>query len=203
MKVYQAVLPLLAAMAMVAGCESRSSAEMMVGQAQDAVEKVRPEASVKTAEQFKPLEATLTQMKQNFAQGEYKAVKSDATQFNAQYKTLMEAMTAKQVEADAIIQEWATLNNDVPKSVEAVQARVDSLKPNALPKDVTKDELETAKKDLETAKATWDEATKAANAGNPAEARDKARIVQAKMEELKNSLGMTAQVASNTPTSAG
>ena len=203
MKVYQTLLPLLAAMAMIAGCESRSSAEMMVGQAQDAVEKVRPEASVKTADQFKPLETTLSQMKQNFAQGEYKAVKSDATHFNAQYKTLMEAMTAKQVEADAIIQEWATLNNDVPKSVEAVQARVDSLKPNALPKDVTKDELETAKKDLETAKATWDEATKAANAGNPAEARDKARIVQAKMEELKNSLGMTAQVASNTPTSAG
>ena len=89
----------------------------------------------------------------------------------------------------------------MPKTVEAVQARVDSLKPNALPKDVTQDEVETAKKELETAKATWDEATKAANAGNPAEARDKARVVQAKMEELKNSLGMNEQVASNTPAS--
>jgi hypothetical protein len=89
----------------------------------------------------------------------------------------------------------------VPKSVEAVQSRVDSLKPNALPKGVTKDELETAKKELETAKATWDEATKAADAGNPAEARDKARIVQAKMEELKSSLEMNEQVANNTPAS--
>ena len=86
--------------------------------------------------------------------------------------------------------------------MEAVQARVDSLKPGALPKGVTPDEVATAKKELETAKVTWDEATKAANAGNPAEARDKARIVQAKMEELKTSLGMTEQVASNTPATA-
>ena len=203
MKVYQALLPLLAAMTMIAGCESRSSAEVMVGQAQDAVDKVRPQAAAaNTTEELKPVEATLAQMKQNFDQGEYKTVKTDASQFNAQYKTLVDAMTAKQVENDAIIQEWGTLNTEVPKSVEAVQARVDSLKPNALPKEVTKDELETAKKDLETAKATWDEATKAANAGHPAEARDKARIVQAKMEELKSSLGMTEQVASNTPASA-
>jgi hypothetical protein len=203
MKVYQALLPLLAAMTMIAGCESRNSAEVMVGQAQDAVDKVRPQAAAaNTTEELKPVEATLAQMKQSFDQGEYKAVKTDASQFNAQYKTLVDAMTAKQVENDAIIQEWGTLNTEVPKSVEAVQARVDSLKPNALPKEVTKDELETAKKDLETAKATWDEATKAANAGHPAEARDKARIVQAKMEELKSSLGMTEQVASNTPPSA-
>ena len=84
--------------------------------------------------------------------------------------------------------------------MEAIQARVDSLKPNALPKDVTKEELETAKKDLETTKATWAEAT-AADAGNPVEARDKGRIVQAKAEELKNSLGMNEKVASNTPAS--
>ena len=46
-------------------------------------------------------------------------------------------------------------------------------KPIALPKGVTPEELATAKKELEAAKVTWDEATKAANQGNPGEARDK------------------------------
>ena len=175
---------------------------MIISQADASVEKVRPDAEVNTPAELKPVEATLAHMKQNFDQHEYKAVKQELPQLNAQYQTLVEAIGVKQAENATIIQEWSTLNNEVPQTVEAVQARVDSLKPGALPKGVTPDEVATAKKELETAKVTWDEATKAANAGNPAEARDKARIVQAKMEELKSSLGMTEQVASNTPATA-
>ena len=199
MKAIQALIPLVAATAILAGCESRSSAQVIISQADASVEKVRPDAEVNTPAELKPVEATLAHMKQNFDQHEYKAVKQELPQLNAQYQTLVEAIGVKQAENATIIQEWSTLNNEVPQTVEAVQARVDSLKPGALPKGVTPDEVATAKKELETAKVTWDEATKAANAGNPAEARDKARIVQAKMEELKNSLGMTEQVASNAP----
>jgi len=202
MKAIQALIPLVAATAILAGCESRSSAQVIISQADASVEKVRPDAEVNTHTELKPVEATLAHMKQNFDQHEYKAVKQELPQLNAQYKTLVEAIGVKQAENATIIQEWSTLNNEVPQTVEAVQARVDSLKPGALPKGVTPDEVATAKKELETAKVTWDEATKAANAGNPAEARDKARIVQAKMEELKTSLGMTEQVASNTPATA-
>ena len=81
-------------------------------------------------------------------------------------------------------------------AVEAVQARVDSLKPNALPKGVTREELEAAKKDLETVKASWDEANKAADAGKPEEAAEKGRMVQAKLNEIKTSLGLSEQLAS-------
>jgi chromosome segregation ATPase len=199
MKVYQALLPLLAATAMIAGCESRSSAQVIISQADASVEKVRPDAQASAPEELKPVEATLAHMKQNLDQREYKAVKQELPALNAQYKTLVEAINAKQAENAVIIQEWASLNSDVPKAMDEVQARVDSLKPNALPKGVTATEVETAKKDLAAAKTTWDEATQAANQGHPAEARDKARIVQAKMEELKNSLEMNTQVASNTP----
>jgi len=202
MKSYHAVLPLVAAMSLFAGCESRSSAQFVLSQADAAVEKARPEAAINTPNEFKTVEATLAHMKQNFDQHEYKAVKEEVPQFNAQYKTLAAAMDAKEGENAATIQEWASLNNEVPKSVDAVQARVDSLKPNALPKEVTKEELETAKQELEAAKATWAEATKAADAGNPAEARDKGKIVQAKLEELKTTLAMTEQLASTTPASA-
>src|SRR3954469_3151602 len=194
MKIHQAVLPLLAATAIISGCESRGSAQVIIGQADASVEKVRPDASVSAPEQLKTVDATLAHMKQNFNEREYKAVKQELPQLNAQFKTLVEAVSAKQSENAAIIQEWSTLNNEVPKTVEEVQARVDSLKPDALPKGVTPDELATAKKELEAAKVTWDEATKAANQGNPGEARDKARLVQSKMEELKDSLEMKEQV---------
>ena len=72
---------------------------------------------------------------------------------------------------------------------------LDSLKPGALPKDVTREELATAKKDLETMKATWAEATAAASSGNTVEATNKGRTVQAKVNELKSSLGMNEQLA--------
>jgi predicted nucleic acid-binding Zn-ribbon protein len=198
MKAYQALLPLLAATALIAGCESKGNAQMIIQQADASMEKVRPDAA-STPEQLKPVEATLAHMKQNFNQGEYKAVKQELPQLNAQYKTLVEAIQDKQSENAAVIQEWSTLNNEVPQAMDAVQARVDSLKPNALPKGVTAEEFATARKDLVAAKATWDEATHAANQGNPTEARDKARIVQAKMEELKNKLAMDERVANNTP----
>jgi len=52
-------------------------------------------------------------------------------------------------------------------------------------------------------KSTWAEATAAATAGKAMEATDKARVVQAKAEELKNTLGMNEQLASATPANAG
>ena len=114
-------------------------------------------------------------MKQNFDEREYKVVVAEVPKFNEQMRTLKEAVASKQTAEAAAAVEWSTLNEEVPKAVEAIQARVDSLKPAALPKDVTKEELATAKTELETVKTTWAEATAAASAGNTAEATEKGR----------------------------
>jgi outer membrane murein-binding lipoprotein Lpp len=195
MKVYQALLPLAAAL-MIAGCGSRGTAESVVGQADAAVKTLEPEASTTAPAELKAAQETLAKMKQSFDKHDYKVVVADVPKFNEQMKTLKETMEAKQTETLAASQEWTTLNTEVPKSVEAIQARVDSLKPGALPKEVTKEELATAKTDLEALKVTWTEATAAASAGNTTEAATKGRIVQAKVEELKNSLGMNETLAS-------
>ena len=195
MKLYQALLPIAAAM-MIAGCGSRSTAQNVVGQADGAVSKLREEAAVIAPDELKVTESTLAHMKSNFDDRNYKVVVADVPKFNEQMKTLEDAIASKQTAAAAAQTEWATLNEEVPKAVEEVQARVDSLKPNALPKDVTQDELDTAKTELEAAKATWADAIAAATAGNPVEATDKARIVAAKVEELKNTLGMNETLAS-------
>ena len=116
-----------------------------------------------------------------------------------------EAIAAKQVAAVAAEQEWSTLNEAVPKDVEAVQARVDELAGGAkLPKDVTKEVVATAKTELETVKATWAAAEADASAGNLVEATEKGRTVQAKVEELKTQLGVTEAapaLAANKPAS--
>jgi len=196
MKVYQALLPLVAAM-MMAGCGgSRGTAQSVIGQADGALATAKEEASVIAPEELKAAEATLAHMKQSFEEREYKVVVADVPKFNDQLTALKEAVASKQTAEAAAAVEWSTLNAEVPKAVEAIQARVDSLKPAALPKDVTKEELETAKTELETMKTTWAEATAAASAGHTAEATDKGRIVQAKAEELKNTLGMNEVLAS-------
>ena len=198
MKLYQALLPLAAALALV-GCEARGKAQSVVGQAETAVTKVKEQAVVTAPAELKAAETTLAHMKQNFDERNYQVVMDDVTQFNAQMQTLQDAMAAKETAAV----EWTTLNTEVAKSIEDIQARVEGLKPEALPKDVTKEELATAKTELETMKATWAEATAAAEAGNPVEATDKGKIVQAKANELKNTLGMNETLATATPANAG
>lgn len=202
MKGYQALLPLAAAM-LIAGCGNRGTAQNVVGQSDGILTKLRPEASVTAPNELKAAEATLAEMKQNFDAHEYQEVVDDVPQFNAQVKTLEEAMANGQNAQAQAMQEWSTLNTEVPKSVEAIQARVDSLKPNALPKDVTRDELETAKQELEAMKTTWTEATTAAEGGDLTAATEKGRTVQAKAEELKNSLGINEQLASVAQPPAG
>ena len=189
MKVYQALLPLAAAM-LIAGCGSRSTAQNVVAQADGAINNVKDQASLNAPTELKAAETTLAHMKKSFDDRDYKVVVDEVPQLNAQIKAVEDAVAAKQTADAAASQEWNALNTEVPKSVEAIQARVDSLKPNALPKDVTKEELETAKTELETLKTTWAEATAAASAGNTVEATEKGRAVQAKAEELKSTLAM-------------
>jgi hypothetical protein len=195
MKVHQILLPLAAAL-LFAGCGSRGTAQSVLGQSEGILEGMRPQAATTAPAELKAAETTLAHMKKNFDDREYKVVVADVPQFNAQVKTLHEAMAVNQSANAVAAQEWSTLNTEVPQSLEAIQARVDSLKPAALPKGVTKAELETAKTELVTMKATWEEATSAANAGNPVEATEKGHVVQAKAEELKTSLGMNETLAS-------
>ncbi len=202
MKLYQALLPLAAALAL-AGCQGRSTAQGVIGQAETVITQVKDEAQVSAPNELKAAESTLAHMKQNFQEREYQAVIDEVPKFNSQIEAMKTTATAN----NAAAAEWNVLNTEVPKAIEEIQARVDSIKPNALPKEVTKEvtkeELDTAKTELETMKSTWAEATAAATAGNAMEATDKARVVQSTAEELKNSLGMNEQLASAAPADAG
>jgi len=181
---------------MIAGCGNRGTALSVIGQAESALNMAKEEAAITAPAELKAAQATLAHMKQNFDARDYAVVVSDVPQFNAQLDTLKGAVAARQSASAAGSQEWSTLNDEVPKAVEAIQARVDSLQSDATPKNVSSEDLQTVKAELETLKSTWAEATAAASAGNTVEAADKGHIVQAKAEELKTQLGMNEALAS-------
>ncbi|HEU5135414.1 MAG TPA: hypothetical protein VFU13_09760 [Steroidobacteraceae bacterium] len=195
MKICQTLLPVAVAM-ILAGCGNRGTAMSVVGQANSAISAAKEEAAFIAPEELKAAEATLAHMQQSFEKRDYKVVVADVPQFNAQMDALKKVMAEKRTVVAAAGEEWSTLNENVPKSVEAIQARVDSIMPDALPKDVTPEVLESAKTELETLKTIWAEASAIASAGNTIEATEKGRIAMAKAAELKNHLGMSETLAS-------
>ena len=188
----------LAASLLLVGCGNQEPATKVVAQAESILGEIRNDGTAFAPEELKAVEATHTAMKDDFAREDYKSVMEAVPTFNAQVKTLKETVVAKQAIAAASANEWNTLNTEVPKTVEAIQVRVDSLAGARLPKEITKDTFNTAKTELETMKSTWAEATAAAAAGDTVAAADKGRAVAAKGEELKNKLGMNPTLASAT-----
>lgn len=197
MRISQAFLPLVAGALLLTACGNEQPANNAVTQADAALSPMRDDASKFAPDELKAADATLAKMKEDLAKEDYKAVVGAVPQFNNDVKALQETLVQRQTLAAAAQNEWDTLNAEVPKAVEAIQVRVDSLKGAKLPKEISKENYEAAKTELETVKATWTEATAAATAGDTATAADKGRTVAAKVEEIKNELAMNPALASS------
>jgi predicted nucleic acid-binding Zn-ribbon protein len=200
MRISQGLLALAATSLLLTACGDEKPAANAVAQAENAITPLRDDATKYAPEELKAADSTLARMKDNLAKEEYKNVVADVPKINNDIKALQGAVVQKQTLAAAAQNEWDALNADVPKAIEAIQVRVDSLKGQKLPKEITKENYEAAKTDLESIKTTWTEATAAATAGNTQEAADKARTVQAKTEEIKGELGMSPALAQSQAT---
>ena len=192
MKVTNVLLALTASAMLMTGCMSQKDpAENAVTQAEAAMTDLRVDAAKFAPEELKTTETTLAKMKDKLAKEDYKDVIAEVPQFNKEVATLRETLVGRQTQIIAATREWETLNAEVPKAVEEIQVRVDSLASSPrLPKEVDKHEFEAAKASLETMKTDWAAATAAFSEGNATEAADKARGVQNKVDEVKGQLGM-------------
>jgi hypothetical protein len=195
MRISQAFLPLTAALLITACTNSKDPATSAVAQAETAVNELRNDGQTYAPEELKATEATLASMKAKLADEKYSEVIEAVPQFNTQVKSLKEVVVVQQTQMAAAQNEWESLNAEVPKAVEQIQARVNTLKGSRLPKEVTKENYEAAKTEFEAVKATWAEATAAATAGKMLEAADKGRDVQAKAQEIQTKLGMNTDPA--------
>ena len=192
MKLTNVLMTLTASALLMTGCTSQKDpAENAVTQAEAAMTDLRVDAAKFAPEELKTTETTLAKMKDDLAKQDYKHVVAGVPQFNKEISTLKEVLVGRQTQIIAATREWETLNAEVPKAVEEIQVRVDSLASSPkLPKEVDKHEFETAKASLETMKNDWAAATAAFSEGNATEAADKARSVQGKVEETKEQLAM-------------
>jgi PBP1b-binding outer membrane lipoprotein LpoB len=186
------LLALTASTLLITGCTNQKTpATSAVSQAETAVNEIKFEAEKFAPTELKTTEATLAKLKADLASEDYKGVIAGVPQFNKDIAALKEIVVAKQTQEVAATQQWEALNAEVPKLVDALQARVDTLSKSPLPKGVTKETFEAAKISLESLKATWAEATAAFSEGKAMEATDKARLVQTKGKELETQLAMT------------
>src|SRR4029077_10162480 len=88
---------------------------------------------------------------------------------------------------------WGAASTEVPKMVEAMQKKVDTLtKTHHLPKGVTKEGLASAKSSLEVVKSTWSDASNAAGAGEFTSAMTKVQEIKDRSAEIMKSLGMSS-----------
>ena len=192
MKLTNVLMALTASAMLMTGCMSQKDpAANAVTQAEAAVAELRVDGAKFAPDELKTTEATLAKMKANLAKQDYKDVVADVPQFNKEVATLKETLVGRQTQMIAATREWESLNAEVPKAVEEIQVRVDSLASSPkLPKEVDKHEFEAAKASLETMKTDWAAATAAFSEGNATEAADKARSVQGKVDEVKDQLAM-------------
>ena len=192
MKLSNALMALTASAMLMTGCMSQKDpAANAVTQAEAAVADLRVDGAKFAPDELKNTETTLAKMKADLAKQDYKDVIASVPQFNKEVATLKETLVGQQTQMVAATREWESLNAEVPKAVEEIQTRVNSLASSPkLPKEVDQHEFEAAKASLETMKTDWAAATAAFSSGNATEAADKARSVQGKVDEVKDQLAM-------------
>ena len=175
--------------ALIMGCATdKGPAEAALAAAETAVNSAVTEASKYVPDQAKSLQAGLTAVKEKFSKGDYAAATSEATALAAKAKDVASAAAVKKTE---LTQTWESMNAGMPKVVEAIKGRVDTLSQSKkLPANMTADKLATAKSGLGEITQQWTAATEAYKGGNLTDAITKGTAVKAKAAEVLTMLGM-------------
>jgi len=194
MQIAKSLFAFAATTILFTGCASNEEpARQALAAAEASLAEIRVDAAKYAPEDLKTAETRLANIKEDLAKEEYKDVLGGSTQLTKEAAALKETVVSLQTQDVAATREWESLSEEVPKMVEAIESRVDTLAGSRkLPADVDKAAVESAKSALESMKSQWAEASAAFNAGKAIEAADKARMVQARGEKVIDLLGMSA-----------
>jgi len=173
----------------VAACSNQKApAEAALKAAQDAYAPVRAEAQKYVSDQARGIEDGLANAQAALAKNDYTGALTLAQGIPARVAAAQTAISAKKTELTGV---WTTLNAGVPQLVTALKSRVDVLtKSRGVPKGLTKETVEAARSGLSAAEQMWNEATRAASAGDVAAATAKGTDVKARVLNLMTSLNM-------------
>jgi outer membrane lipoprotein-sorting protein len=199
MRISTALMGVAASAFLFTGCASNEEpARQALSAAEASLAEIRVDAAKFAPDELQSAEERLAKVKQDLAKEEYKDVLGGATQLTKETATLKEIVVSKQTQAVAATHEWESLSEEVPKLVQAIESRVDTLSESKkLPQDVNKETFEAAKAALATMKSLWAEASAAFDAGHAIEAADKARLAQTTGEKVVDQLGMSPVLTSS------
>jgi len=194
MRIAKVILAIAATTLLFTGCaRQKNEATKALTAIESSVSALKEEGTKYAPVAYQGVESTLSTLKDSLAKEDYKSVLAGTPELTKAVDTLKTAIASGKQQFEAASAEWASLSADVPKMVEAIQSRVDTLSSSKkLPKNLTKEAFDGAKSGLDTMKAQWNEASAEFTEGKAAEAVDKAKAVKAKGAEVLASLGMTS-----------
>ena len=168
----------------------KSAADLAIKAAEEAVNATKAEAAKIVPDEVKSLEDTLAAAKEKFVKGEYKEALEEATALAGKAKEVLAAAKAKKEE---LTQKWTELSQGLPKMVEEIQVKVDSLsKVKKLPASITKEGLAEAKAGLASVKDEWGKVQQSFTSGNFMEAVNGATSLKDKAVKIMETLGISA-----------
>jgi len=172
----------------VGGCGSaqKEATEAAVNAAQTAINSVQDEAAKYVPDQLAAANSALQSARDALAKGDYTAALAAAKDAASKAKDLAAAAAAKKAEWT---QTWASLNESMPKSMDAVKAKLDAYSRH-LPAGMDQEKLATAKTQYQQLKQTWVDATAAATQGNLGDAIKKSSGLKDLLAQLKEMLGI-------------
>jgi hypothetical protein len=168
----------------------KAPAEAAMKRAEDAVHGARAEAERLVPDDFQSLSDALNVARDQLAKGDYKAALASAASIQQKARDVLAKARAKK---DELTRTWNDLAGEVPKMVEAVTSRVDTLsQSHKLPKGVDAGQLAAAKESLALATSAWDEAQGAFKAGRWNHAIATAGAAKDKLSTALTALGGAA-----------
>jgi len=168
------------------GNAQREATDAAIRAAQTAINTVQADAVKYAPDQLAAANTALQTAKDALAKGDYTAALAAAKDAASKARELAAAAAAKKQEWT---QTWASLNESLPKSMEAVKAKLDAYSRH-LPAGMDKDKLAEAKAQYEQAKQAWADATATATQGNLGEAIKKSSVLKDVLAQLKEFLGI-------------
>jgi hypothetical protein len=195
MRINNAFLAFAAATLLITGCsQNRNAANDSLEKIEESLKDLRADAQRYAPDGLKGVESQLANLKTSFEAKEYGHVLAGTPQLEKAVGSLREAVVTGREHARRALAvaktEWEGLNVEVPKMVESIEARVEELDKRKIRFRVSKEELATAKSDLEWMKNEWAEATADVEKGAQVEAAEKGKAIKAKGEEVRKQLGM-------------
>lgn len=195
MSMKSACVAALAAAVLAVGCSSQQEpATKAVSAADSALSAVRDDAAKYAPEQLAPVEQAVDRLRAQLASKDYSDIVSEAPAVMQQVNALKDTAAANKAEFEAATakakEQWASLSTELPKLVESLESRVDSLGKGKLPKGVDQAAADAAIAGLDQVKSGWTSALADFNMGKVTDAVTKANEVKAKAGELLGKLGV-------------